>query len=244
MAAGRTSKEIASELGISESTVNWHISNAFGRLGASSRAEAVALAMRDEAEQHSGNGVDKHSGNGADNGNGTDGGHGRSHETDVARRPAHRPSAPLVSTVSVFLIALMLLLSVLGGALVAGWQVTLTPPSSTALPTALPTGPAPTVAPTARPSGALAPQPGTTDAAVPERTTDANADRQTTGAPAVPSFAPGLSAPALVAPILSPGPVQAPTTQTALPSVVPLPTVLPLPTQLPVPTIVPNPSLP
>jgi hypothetical protein len=33
-------------LGISESTVNWHIANAFERLGASSRAEAVALAIR------------------------------------------------------------------------------------------------------------------------------------------------------------------------------------------------------
>ena len=39
-------------LGISESTVNWHISNAFERLGASSRAEAVALAIRS-------NGVDR-----------------------------------------------------------------------------------------------------------------------------------------------------------------------------------------
>ena len=48
VAAGRTSKEIASVLGISESTVNWHLANAFERLGASSRAEAVALAMREQ----------------------------------------------------------------------------------------------------------------------------------------------------------------------------------------------------
>ena len=47
VAAGRTSKEIASELQISESTVNWHLTKAFARLGASSRAEAVAIAMRD-----------------------------------------------------------------------------------------------------------------------------------------------------------------------------------------------------
>jgi DNA-binding CsgD family transcriptional regulator len=47
VAAGRTSKEIASSLGISESTVNWHLTRAFARLGASSRAEAVAIAMRD-----------------------------------------------------------------------------------------------------------------------------------------------------------------------------------------------------
>ena len=33
-------------LGISESTVNWHLANVFARLGASSRAEAVALAIR------------------------------------------------------------------------------------------------------------------------------------------------------------------------------------------------------
>ena len=50
VAAGRTSKEIASALGISESTVNWHLANAFERLGASSRAEAVALAMREEVD--------------------------------------------------------------------------------------------------------------------------------------------------------------------------------------------------
>ena len=50
VAAGRTSKEIASELQISESTVNWHLTKAFARLGASSRAEAVAIAMRDGDE--------------------------------------------------------------------------------------------------------------------------------------------------------------------------------------------------
>jgi DNA-binding CsgD family transcriptional regulator len=46
VASGRTSKEIAAELGISRSTVNWHLANTFARLGASSRAEAVALAMQ------------------------------------------------------------------------------------------------------------------------------------------------------------------------------------------------------
>jgi len=46
VAEGRTSKEIAAALGISESTVNWHLANVFTRLGASSRAEAVALAIR------------------------------------------------------------------------------------------------------------------------------------------------------------------------------------------------------
>lgn len=52
VAAGRTSKEIANALGISESTVNWHLANVFARLGASSRAEAVALAMRDDVDGH------------------------------------------------------------------------------------------------------------------------------------------------------------------------------------------------
>jgi DNA-binding CsgD family transcriptional regulator len=46
VAEGRTSKEIAVALGISESTVNWHLANVFERLGAASRAEAVALAIR------------------------------------------------------------------------------------------------------------------------------------------------------------------------------------------------------
>jgi DNA-binding CsgD family transcriptional regulator len=45
VALGRTTKEIASALGISQRTVNWHLGEAFMKLGASSRAEAVALAM-------------------------------------------------------------------------------------------------------------------------------------------------------------------------------------------------------
>jgi len=51
VAEGRTSKEIAVILGISESTVNWHLANAFERLGASSRAEAVAITMRSKRER-------------------------------------------------------------------------------------------------------------------------------------------------------------------------------------------------
>jgi len=45
VAQGETSKEIAAALGIRERTVNWHIAQAFARLGAGSRSEAVALAM-------------------------------------------------------------------------------------------------------------------------------------------------------------------------------------------------------
>lgn len=45
VALGETSKEIAGALGIRERTVNWHIERAFVKLGAGSRAEAVAIAM-------------------------------------------------------------------------------------------------------------------------------------------------------------------------------------------------------
>lgn len=47
VAAGRTTKEIALVLGVAESTVEWHISNVLVKLGAASRAEAVAICMRD-----------------------------------------------------------------------------------------------------------------------------------------------------------------------------------------------------
>jgi len=49
IADGRTTKEIAAELSIAESTVNWHVSNALAKLGASTRAEAVAIALRSGA---------------------------------------------------------------------------------------------------------------------------------------------------------------------------------------------------
>ena len=109
VAAGRTSKEIASDLGIAESTVNWHISNVFGRLGASSRAEAVALAMREEAE-------------------------GPQSDTPVAKRPARRPLPPLPVSSVALAVALTLVLGLLGGALMAGWQFTspLSPSASAA----------------------------------------------------------------------------------------------------------------
>ena len=45
VARGETSKEIATRLGIRERTVNWHLGRVFVKLGAGSRAEAVALAM-------------------------------------------------------------------------------------------------------------------------------------------------------------------------------------------------------
>jgi DNA-binding CsgD family transcriptional regulator len=46
VANGSTSQEIAANLRLSEVTVKWHIGNAMHKLGAASRAEAVALALR------------------------------------------------------------------------------------------------------------------------------------------------------------------------------------------------------
>lgn len=46
VAEGKTTKEIGGELGIADSTVNWHIANVLAKLEASSRAEAVAAAAR------------------------------------------------------------------------------------------------------------------------------------------------------------------------------------------------------
>jgi DNA-binding CsgD family transcriptional regulator len=51
VASGRTSKEIAAALGISESTVNWHLANVFAKLGASNRAEAVARAYAPDGNE-------------------------------------------------------------------------------------------------------------------------------------------------------------------------------------------------
>jgi NarL family two-component system response regulator YdfI len=45
IAHGETSKEVAQSLGISERTVNWHIERVFVKLGAGSRAQAVAIAL-------------------------------------------------------------------------------------------------------------------------------------------------------------------------------------------------------
>jgi DNA-binding CsgD family transcriptional regulator len=47
IAAGMTTKAIAATLSIAESTVNWHVGNVLTKLGASSRAEAVAIVLRD-----------------------------------------------------------------------------------------------------------------------------------------------------------------------------------------------------
>lgn len=46
VAAGQTNKAIALQLGISEHTVKFHLGSAMTKLGAASRAEAVALAIR------------------------------------------------------------------------------------------------------------------------------------------------------------------------------------------------------
>jgi DNA-binding NarL/FixJ family response regulator len=46
VAAGQTNKAIALQLGISEHTVKFHLGSAMTKLGAASRAEAVAVAMQ------------------------------------------------------------------------------------------------------------------------------------------------------------------------------------------------------
>jgi DNA-binding NarL/FixJ family response regulator len=46
VAAGLTNKAMALKMGISEHTVKFHLGSAMNKLGAASRAEAVAIAMR------------------------------------------------------------------------------------------------------------------------------------------------------------------------------------------------------
>jgi len=46
IAAGKTNRLIAAELGLSEKTVDRHVSNIFDKLGVSSRAGATAFAFQ------------------------------------------------------------------------------------------------------------------------------------------------------------------------------------------------------
>lgn len=43
VAAGRTNSEVAEELGLSQMTVEWHVSRAFRKLGVRSREDLTAL---------------------------------------------------------------------------------------------------------------------------------------------------------------------------------------------------------
>ena len=51
VAQGKTTKEIAAELDLAESTVNWHVSNALSKLGTSTRAGAAATYVRDHERE-------------------------------------------------------------------------------------------------------------------------------------------------------------------------------------------------
>ena len=46
VAQGRTNRQIADELFISENTAGVHVSNILGKLGVASRTEAAAVAVR------------------------------------------------------------------------------------------------------------------------------------------------------------------------------------------------------
>lgn len=47
IARGLTNRDVASALVVSEHTVNRHMTNILGKLGAGSRSAAVAVALRD-----------------------------------------------------------------------------------------------------------------------------------------------------------------------------------------------------
>jgi DNA-binding CsgD family transcriptional regulator len=188
VAAGRTSKEIAGALGISESTVNWHLANAFERLGASSRAEAVALAMRDDAEAEQ---------------------DGQSH---IPPPRSRRPPLPM-SNIAIAL-ALTLLLGVLGGALMAGWNVSWPAPSPSA-----------PVTPTSGASGSAEPTVGTHVGGLPSPLLPAPLPVR---APALEAIAHELPAagPALPT-VTTPSVAAAPDAGAALPALPPAPPVAP-----------------
>src|SRR5262245_57392784 len=46
IAQGRSNKEIAAQLGITEATVKTHVTNIFGKLGAADRTQAITIAMK------------------------------------------------------------------------------------------------------------------------------------------------------------------------------------------------------
>ncbi|HET8569731.1 MAG TPA: helix-turn-helix domain-containing protein [Candidatus Limnocylindria bacterium] len=94
VAAGETTKAIAARLRISRNTVNWHVGNAFAKLGASSRAEAVAVALRDGE---------------------IDPAAGSRPPGPVPRRPSRRPVALRVALVTVVALALAAQVTVASG---------------------------------------------------------------------------------------------------------------------------------
>jgi len=164
---GRSTKEIAADLAISESTVNWHVSNVLSKLGASTRAEAVALYI----------GGDRSSADSTE----------RIPTIDVAPRATHRWRLRALA------LAGALCLVLVGGApLVAARQQATIGPSVTAAPTATPTTmPTASGTPTAAPEGTAGPSPRAT------ALTPAPGAPQQTSLPAPTIAPPTLSLPTL-----------------------------------------------
>ena len=195
-------------LGISESTVNWHISNAFERLGASSRAEAVALAIRS-------NGVD------------------RVPEAVTRVPPVPAPTRPDWRRLVAIAIAIAIFGALLGGATVA--TLLLGPAGPLQNPTASPLNGSDR-APTATPArgaheGVVELRGVPIDGAVDVGTTPAGSPLPDAPASLVPTIsAPPL--PSITVPLPTPPLPNLPVTVTPLP----LPS-LPLPTPIPTPRL-------
>lgn len=230
IAEGRTTKEIAAELSISESTVNWHIANARTKLGASNRAEAVAIAFRRDAQS-------------ADQ---------QLDPTERIAPPRDRwlRRGPWLPRLNLLTPVTAVVLLFAGAALAGGAAIVFDRTARDASPAA--TSRAATAPPTAfasasprRDISTAAPSSSAAASAGP----DATAPADTTAVPPLPPVGPPTAPPLAVPPLAAP-PLGAPT---LVPTALPLPTVpplasppLPLPsvqTLPPAPTVPPLPTL-
>jgi Bacterial regulatory proteins, luxR family len=194
-------------LGISESTVNWHLANAFERLGASSRAEAVALSIRSNG-----------------------GAAAPAPVPAVQQVPATPPSIAWPRLVAIA-IAIAIAGALLGGATVATFHIG-QPPAATEVP---PTGSSGTA--TSTPENSSSPSIAVDEKGPAATPSDAASDavpvlQQPVSSTRAPL--PALSAPPLPAvPVTLPTSV--PATPPVTPPALPTPSLPPLP--IPVPTL-------